>query len=146
MMFQFHLSEAAIAAGASFSAPRPGDAGFDLRAIVSLEIPAQERAVIPTGLHLAIPAGFVGLVRDRSSMAIRGLTTIAGVIDSTYRGEVRVVLFNSSKEPQQINAGDKIAQLLLMPVQTEVEMISCPSLDALGETERGHGGFGSTGR
>ncbi len=146
MMFRYFLSEAAREQGVTFSAPRPGDAGFDLRAIVKLEVAPHERVLVSTGLHLAIPEGFVGLVRDRSSVALRGLTTLAGVIDSTYRGEVKVLLYNTSHEPQPIVPGDRIAQLLLVPVETSAEVVAADSLDALGDTTRGHGGFGSTGR
>jgi dUTP pyrophosphatase len=120
-----------------------GAAGADLRASESLEIPGGGRAVVPTGLHLAIPPGFVGLVWPRSGLAVRhGIDTLAGVIDSDYRGEVRVVLVNHGEEPFRIAAGDRIAQLLVQPVVRA----DFAHGDSLADTERGEGGFGSTGR
>ena len=83
----------------------------------------------------------MGLVADRSSMAKRGLKTAGGVIDCGYTGEVQVILWNLSQEPQRIRAGEKIAQLLLMPVGLPIPM----EVTSLDETQRGAGGFGSTG-
>jgi dUTP pyrophosphatase len=121
----------------------PGAAGADLRASEALEIPPGGRAAVPTGLRLAIPPGFVGLVWPRSGLAVRhGIDTLAGVIDSDYRGEVRVVLVNHGTEPFRIDAGDRIAQLLVQPV---VRAAFAPT-ERLADTERGTEGFGSTGR
>ena len=118
-------------------------AGADLRAREALEIPAGGRAAVATGVHLAIPPGRVGLVWPRSGLAVRhGIDTLAGVIDSDYRGEVRVVLVNHGSEPFRIAAGDRIAQLLVQPV----ERADFVPMDSLADTERGSGGFGSTGR
>ncbi len=98
---------------------------------------------MPTGVHLAIPPGRVGLVWPRSGLAVRhGIDTLAGVIDCDYRGEVRVVLVNHGHEVFRIAAGDRIAQLLVQPV----ERADFVPVDALADTERGAGGFGSTGR
>ena len=120
-----------------------GAAGADLRASVSLEIPPGGRAAVSTGLELAIPPGLVGLVWPRSGLAVRhGIDTLAGVIDSDYRGEVRVVLVNHGEEPFRIAAGDRIAQLLVQPV---VRAAFSPA-ERLADTERGADGFGSTGR
>jgi dUTP pyrophosphatase len=118
-------------------------AGADLRASEAIEIPAGGRAAVPTGLKVQIPAGHVGLVWPRSGLAVRhGIDTLAGVIDSDYRGEVRVVLANHGSEPFPIAAGDRVAQLLVQRVERAVFVPSA----ALEDTARGTGGFGSTGR
>jgi len=95
-------------------------------------------------LHLEIPAGYVGLVKDRSSVAAAGLHTIAGVIDSAYRGELKILLVNLAEEVFQVSSGQKIAQLLVLPV-SNAALETVDSLDDLSGTERGAGGFGSTG-
>jgi dUTP pyrophosphatase len=121
----------------------PGAAGADLRASEALEIPPGGRTAVPTGLRLAIPAGFVGLIWPRSGLAVRhGIDTLAGVIDSDYRGEVRVVLQNHGGEPFRIAPGDRIAQLLVQPVVRA----TFAHAERLAGTERGEDGFGSTGR
>ena len=120
----------------------PGDAGMDLYALEESILKAGERAVIRTGIKMAIPEGFVGLVRDRSGLAVKnGITVMAGVVDSGYRGEVGVVLRNTSKEDLQVTKHMRIAQMLIMPVE-HAEIIDSESLE---QTTRGHGGFGSTG-
>jgi len=120
-----------------------GAAGADLRASEALTIPPGGRAAVPTGLHLEIPAGHVGLVWPRSGLAVRhGIDTLAGVIDSDYRGELRVVLINHGPEPFQVAAGDRVAQLLIQRVE-RVHFVGAEALEATG---RGPGGFGSTGR
>ncbi|MDE2855100.1 MAG: dUTP diphosphatase [Chloroflexota bacterium] len=127
-----------------FSAPRAGDAGYDLYAVEGCRIAPGQRALLETGLLLEIPAGYVGLVKDRSSVAAAGLHTIAGVIDSAYRGELKILLVNLAEEVFQVSAGQKIAQLLVLPVSNAaLEFVD--SLDDLSGTERGAGGFGSTG-
>jgi len=94
-------------------------------------------------VKLAIPPGYVGLVWPRSGLAVRhGIDTLAGVIDSDYRGEVRVVLINHGEAPFRIAPGDRIAQLLIQ----RVERATFGAAAALDDTERGDGGFGSTGR
>ena len=121
----------------------PGAAGADLRASVALEIPPGGRAAVPTALRLQIPPGHVGLVWPRSGLAVRhGIDTLAGVIDSDYRGEVRVVLVNHGDEPFRIAPGDRVAQLLVQRVE-QASFVAAPRLAA---TDRGEGGFGSTGR
>ena len=120
----------------------PGAAGADLRSSVALEIPAGGRAAVPTGLSVEIPAGHVGLVWPRSGLAVRhGIDTLAGVVDSDYRGEVKVVLVNHGDEPFRIAPGDRIAQLLVQRVERAV----FARRPHLAPTERGSGGFGSTG-
>ena len=141
---RFFLDPAVRARGVDFVAPRMGDAGFDLRAGQAMSVPPGAQALVPTGLHLAIPLGFVGIVKDRSSMAVKRIYTHAGVIDASYRGEVKIVLSNSGEEPFAIEVGAKIAQLIIVPCETALE--AAASLDALGDTSRGAGGFGSTGK
>ena len=120
----------------------PGDAGFDLRASCELVIPAGEKALAPTGLRLAIPEGYAGLVWDRSGLAAKqGIHCLAGVIDSGYRGEVKVVLQNLGREPFTVERGMRIAQLLVQPV-ARAELVRVEDLE---ESSRGAGGFGSTG-
>jgi dUTP pyrophosphatase len=120
-----------------------GAAGADLRASEAVEIAPGGRVAVPTGVRLQIPPGHVGLVWPRSGLAVRhGIDTLAGVIDSDYRGEVRVVLVNHGEEPFRVARGDRIAQLLVQPV----ERAAFTAVAAIDETERGGGGFGSTGR
>ena len=122
----------------------PGDAGADLTASESVTIEPGERALVPTGLAVAIPEGFAGFVLPRSGLAIRsGITVInaPGLIDSGYRGELRVGLVNLGDSVFVIEAGDRIAQLVIMAV-TRPEFVEVDDLD---ETLRGSGGFGSTG-
>jgi len=119
-----------------------GAAGADLRAAETVLLPPGGRAAVGTGLHVAIPGGHVGLVWPRSGLALRhGIDTLAGVIDSDYRGELRVVLVNHGGTPFEIRPGDRIAQLLLQ----KVERASFRSVPELPRSERGGGGFGSTG-
>lgn len=118
-------------------------AGADLRASEALVIPPGGRAAVPTALRLEIPPGHAGLVWPRSGLAVRhGIDTLAGVIDSDYRGEVKVVLVNHGEEPLAIAVGDRVAQLLIQ----RVERAAFRSVADLADTQRGQGGFGSTGR
>jgi dUTP pyrophosphatase len=120
-----------------------GAAGADLRASEPVVLVPGDRAAVPTGLRLELPPGHVGLVWPRSGLAVRhGLDTLAGVIDSDYRGEVKVVLVNHGREPVRIEAGDRIAQLLLQ----RVERASFVRAEDLAQSVRGPDGFGSTGR
>lgn len=123
-----------------------GSAGMDLRAAVesSQVIDPGVRMAIPTGLKIAIPGGHEAQIRPRSGLAIKkGLTVVnaPGTIDSDYRGEVGVLLINLGQEPVEITRGMRIAQMVIAPV-IQVELESVASLD---ETQRGAGGFGSTG-
>ncbi len=122
-------------------------AGADLYACLEnpVTIGAGETVFIPTGLALEVPKGYAGLVYARSSMgAKRGLAPAnkVGVIDSDYRGEIRVVLHNHGKIDQTIEPGDRIAQFIITPVLTPVY----EETDCLSDTDRGLGGFGSTGK
>lgn len=119
-----------------------GAAGADLRASEAVTLAPGERAAVPTGLRIEIPPGHVGLVWPRSGLAVRhGIDTLAGVIDADYRGEVKVVLVNHGGEPFRIEAGDRIAQLLVQ----RVERPDFLRAGGLAETHRGQAGFGSTG-
>jgi dUTP pyrophosphatase len=123
-----------------------GDAGYDLYALQAATIAPGERASVGTGIAVAIPDGWAGLVLPRSGLAARhGITlpNAPGLIDSGYRGEVRVLLLNTdAHEPFEVAPGDRIAQLLLVRHEAP-ELIEVDSLD---ETARGLGGFGSSGR
>lgn len=118
------------------------DAGLDLYGLEDAVVAPGEGRVLKTGIAVAVPAGHVGLVCDRSSMARRGLKSAGGVIDAGYRGEVGVVVWNLSREPQAVKKGERIAQMLIMPISTPAPVESAD----LGDTVRGVGGFGSTGR
>ena len=124
---------------------RAGDAGLDLHAAERAVIEPGARVVVPTGLAVAIPPGFAGLVLPRSGLALRhGVTELnaPGLIDSGYRGEIKVLLINHDpRATVTIERGERIAQLVVQAVET-VELIE---VDELSSTERGAGGFGSTG-
>ncbi len=118
-----------------------GDLAADLHAVSCSILQPGETVLIPTGLALGLPADFGALIEDRSGMALRGLTTLAGVIDPGYRGEIKVVLTNLSGEPRTIQAGDRIAQMrIVRRIEASFELV-----DTLEETPRNRGGFGSTG-
>ena len=118
-----------------------GDLAADLYSVSSLTLQPGETVAIPTGIALGLPAEFGALVEDRSGMALRGLTTLAGVIDPGYRGEIKVVLTNLAPIPHTLAAGDRIAQLrLVRRIEATFEVV-----DSLDETIRSAGGFGSTG-
>lgn len=124
----------------------PGSAGFDLRAALAAEVVLRpgERLLVPTGLVLEIPPGWEGQVRPRSGLALRhgiGIANAPGTIDSDYRGEVAVILVNLGEAPFRLKRGDRIAQLVI----SRVETVEWEEADALGESHRGDGGFGSTG-
>ncbi len=126
---------------------RAGDAAVDLVARDGVLLGARGgRAVVPTGVAVAIPTGYAGLVLPRSGLAARhGVTVLntPGLVDSGYRGELRVVLVNTDPEADyQVKRGDRVAQLLIQPV----EAVSFALVDALPPSDRGSGGFGHTGR
>jgi dUTP pyrophosphatase len=120
----------------------PTDAGLDLSTVEAATLGPGEGKMLATGLAFAIPTGFVGMIADRSSMAKKGLKVAGGIIDASYRGEVRVVLWNLSREPLSVEPGDRVAQMLLVPVA----LAASHEVESLDETARGTGGFGSTGR
>jgi dUTP pyrophosphatase len=128
-------------------AQHPDDAGYDLHAREDALIePGGGRALVPTGIAVAIPSGHAGFVLPRSGLALRhGITCLntPGLIDPLYRGEVKVVLVNTDpSEPYQVHRGDRIAQLVVQ----QVEMVEWVEVDDLGATQRSVEGFGSTGR
>lgn len=134
------------------AAATPHAAGMDLRAAIpegeTWEIAPGQRRLVPTGLVLAIPPGFEGQVRPRSGLALRhGLTVLnaPGTIDADYRGEVQVLLINHGEMPFELCRSERIAQLLVAPVAAWTWSPEA-SVEALGDTERGGGGYGSTGR
>ncbi|MDR1635833.1 MAG: dUTP diphosphatase [Treponema sp.] len=123
-----------------------GAAGMDIRAFLAedVEIPPRGRASLPTGLFLEIPPGYEAQVRPRSGIAAKyGVTVLnsPGTIDSDYRGELRILLINLGEEAFTVRNGDRIAQLVIGPVSR----LALEEGTVLGETERGSGGFGSTG-
>jgi dUTP pyrophosphatase len=138
------------AAEAGASAPEyktEGSAGADLRAHIreSLTLAPGERAAVPTGLRIELPPGYEAQVRPRSGLALtKGLTCLnsPGTVDSDYRGEIKVILVNLGEAPATIADGDRIAQLVVAPVARA----RFEPARALGDTGRGAGGFGSTGR
>jgi dUTP pyrophosphatase len=118
-----------------------GDLAADLHAVSACTIQPGETVAIPTGLALAFPAEYGALVEDRSGMALRGLTTLAGVIDPGYRGEIKVVLTNLAPIPHSVFPGDRIAQLrIVRRIEAAFELV-----ETLDETQRNAAGFGSTG-
>lgn len=123
----------------------PGDAGADLRSADNLVIPPGERRTVGTGVAIALPAGYVGLVHPRSGLAAKhGVTVLnaPGTVDAAYRGEIRVTLINTDLEtPFEIAVGDRIAQLVIQ----RVERANFIQVDRLPDSNRGEGGFGSTG-
>jgi dUTP pyrophosphatase len=126
------------------SLARQGDAGVDLRATESVTLEPGERRMIPTGIAVAIPDGYAGFVQPRSGMAINrglGLLNSPGLIDSGYRGEIKVIAINMDSGRLEIARGDRIAQLVIMPVPP----VTYEEVDRLPESDRGEAGFGSTG-
>jgi dUTP pyrophosphatase len=124
-----------------------GSSGLDLRAFVTapVQLAPLERALIPTGLHIALPNNWEAQVRPRSGLAIKqGLTCLntPGTIDADYRGEIKVILINLSNENQVIQDGDRIAQMVFQ----QVEKIEWQLVENLETTQRGEGGFGHTGK
>lgn len=120
------------------------DAGLDLYARTDMEpqeIPAGGFRCFDTGVHIAIPQHFCGLVKSRSSMLMKGIKT-DGLVDADYTGSVRVILYNHSDKPYRVDPGDKIAQVVIVPcLRPPLELV-----DSLEDTDRGERGFGSTGK
>lgn len=124
---------------------KPGDAGADLRSRVDFELEPGERALVPTGVAIALPEGYVGLVHPRSGLATKNGITIVnapGTVDSGYRGELMVTLLNTDKTKSfHVQRGDRIAQLVIQ----KYEHATFTIVDELDQTERGSSGFGSSG-
>lgn len=123
----------------------PGDAGADLFSTIDLRIGPGERQLVPTGISIALPEGYAAFVHPRSGLAARhGLSVVntPGTIDSGYRGEIKVLLINHDlHEPVDLNRGDRIAQLVIQ----RVELAQFAEVEALPDSVRGDGGYGSTG-
>jgi dUTP pyrophosphatase len=118
------------------------DAGADLRAPHDVLVMAKGSVVIDTGVHIELPPNTVGMLKSKSGLNVKHGITSEGVIDVGYTGSIAVKLYNHSDKPYEVKAGDKISQLVIMPILTpDFELV-----DELEETERGDGGFGSTGR
>jgi dUTP pyrophosphatase len=122
-------------------------AGMDLRAFVpdQVTIKSLQRLLIPTGLHIELPIGYEAQIRPRSGLAYKhgiGIVNSPGTIDADYRGEIKVILINLSNEPQSIHPADRIAQMVVQ----KVEQVQWVPVSELNESQRGSGGFGSTGK
>ena len=120
----------------------PGDAGMDIYSVENIIIAPGKRALVSTGITTEIPEGYVALIWDKSGLAAKsGIKIMGGIIDCHYRGEWKIVLFNTSENNYEVKKGEKIAQALIQPVASpEIEEVS-----ELSDTSRGEGGFGSTG-
>jgi dUTP diphosphatase len=133
------LSEGAVLPSRAYE----GDAGIDLASSESTEIPPGGRATVGTGLAIAVPEGYAGLVLPRSGLAANhgiGVLNAPGLVDSGYRGEVRIILYNPGRETFRVEQGMRIAQLVLVAV----EQVRLLEVDTLPESERGERGFGSS--
>lgn len=118
------------------------DAGLDIYTPEMLIIKAKKAVTVDTGVHIQIPKGYVGFLKSKSGLNVKQSLLSEGVIDSGYTGSIRVKLYNHGEVPAIINPGEKVSQLVLLPIITpDLEVV-----DALEETERGDGGFGSTGK
>jgi dUTP pyrophosphatase len=120
-----------------------GDAGLDMYTCESVVVAPKERAALPTGIAMEIPEGYVGMIWDKSGIAIKnGLKILGGVVDSPYRGEIMVGIINLSKEPYVFEKGHKMAQMIIQ----KKENVVVEQVEDLSDTTRGEGGFGSTGK
>jgi len=118
------------------------DAGLDLYCLEDVVLTSGQGKRVKTGIAVALQKGFVGLIADRSSLALKGLKTAGGVIDAGYRGEIQIVLWNIGSDEVRVQRGERIAQMLILPIAT-------PAVKEVGEldqTTRGSGGFGSLGK
>jgi len=119
------------------------DAGFDLYSILDTVIPPKQRKTVRTGIALQMPDHLAGLIWPRSGLSVKqGIDVLAGVVDSGYRGEIMVCLYNTSDEVVGINTGDRIAQIIFQ----EVPRVSMEVHETLGSSQRGDNGFGSSGK
>lgn len=118
------------------------DAGADLRSPVETVVPARGSRVIDTGVHIQLPHGYVGMLKSKSGLNVRHGITSEGVIDEGYTGPIKVKLYNNSDYPCAFTRGDKITQLVIVPC----EYVGFDLVDDLDDSERGDGGFGSTGK
>lgn len=139
MKIKIKLDDGAFAPESAHTA----DAGYDLRTPRDCYIQAGSCAIIDTGVHMAIPEGYVGFLKSKSGLNVRDHLTGEGVIDSGYTGSIVVKLYNNGKYGgKQFHRGDKVIQIVLLPIiKPDIEIV-----DSLEDTERGDNGFGSTGR
>lgn len=126
----------------------PGAAGLDLKSAVDYILKPGEYKMIPTNIHIKLPDGYEVQVRPRSGLAAKyGISVVnsPGTVDADYTGQIGVILINHGTNPFEIKIGDRIAQMVVNKVE-QLNWVSVDSIEALGETERGQGGFGSTGK
>ena len=127
-----------------FQKPREGDSGYDLMVSSPTTLFAKEQVIVPTGLFLEIPSTYVGIIKERSSLAMQRIYVHAGVIDSSYRGEIKVVVENCGDINYHFEPGDRVAQILFFPFgRFDIAQVQ---LEELTQTTRGDKGFGSTGK
>ena len=119
-----------------------GDAGLDLFSVMECVLKGGEARAISTGIQVAIPEGYVGVIWDKSGISLKNIHRLAGVVDSGYRGEIKVVMTNLSTEAFSVEKGMKIAQMLIQPI-VRAKVVDSDELD---DTSRGENGFGSTGK
>ncbi len=120
----------------------PDDAGLDVYCLEDVLLGPRSGKAVPTGIAMGLPEGFVGLVADRSSLAKKGLKCAGGIIDAGYRGEIHVIVWNISGEQLLVKRGERIAQILILPIATPAVC----EVSTLDDTHRGEKGFGSTGK
>ncbi len=120
----------------------PGDVGMDMYALETVTVPAGGHVILDHGFALEFPIGYAAIVKDRGSVSKAGLHTMGGVFDAGYRGEYNTHLVNLSEKPYTIEAGDKVSQLVIYPV----EIVELEETDTLSDSARGEGRFGSTGK
>jgi len=123
----------------------PASAGMDLRAVGQHILLPGERALVPTGIRIALPAGYEAQIRPRSGLALKNGITLPnspGTIDADYRGEIGIILMNLGPDPFTIEPGDRVAQMVIAPITRA----AWDEVEVLAETKRGDGGFGSTGK
>ena len=138
MKIKVKLDEGAFAPESAHKA----DAGYDLRTPIDFAVDRGHAAIVDTGVHVEIPEGYVGFLKSKSGLNVKYNLTGEGVIDSGYTGSIVVKLYNNGSEVKFFDRGDKIIQLVLLPIiKPDIEIV-----DSLGATERGDGGFGSSGR
>lgn len=126
----------------------PGAAGLDLKSAANYTLAPEEYKLIPTNIHMKLPDGYEAQVRPRSGLAVKyGISVVnsPGTVDADYTGQIGVILINHGADPFEIKVGDRIAQMVINKVE-QLNWIPVDSIEALGETERGQGGFGSTGK
>ena len=138
MTIKVKLDEGAFAPTTAHAA----DAGYDIRTPIDFWVVSGHHATVDTGVHIQIPEGYVGFLKSKSGLNVKHSITGEGVIDSGYTGSIQVKLYNHSPQSKYFERGDKIIQIVLLPI-IKPDMVI---VDSLEETERGDGGFGSTGR